>query len=84
MAHFCSRPIPLVDAFPISLWIYKQPEEDHCQGQGQGQEGGQGEPSQAKMHILGSVSSLISAQLNHYQVMTNTTFSCEYIDIINS
>ena len=68
-----SRPIPLVDAFPVSLWIYKQPEEDHLQGQGQGggqgHQGGQHEPSQAKMHILGSVSSLISAQLNHYQLL---------------
>jgi hypothetical protein len=23
-----SRPVPLVDAFPITLWLYKRPEED--------------------------------------------------------
>ena len=58
-----SRPIPLIDAFPLSLWIYKQPEEESLAA------AAQPEPSQAKMHILGTVSSLISAQLNHYQLL---------------
>ena len=58
-----NRPIPLVDAFPVSLWLYKEPEEVHEKKKTQDSK------PQAKMHILGTVNSLISVQLNHYQLL---------------
>ena len=108
-----SRPIPLVDAFPFTMWLYKQPEdssllqpgirkrdETHCT---QNSKVGltdsndlfakvniKKEKSQtnlvsgknqttciakndavktAKMHLLAQINSLVSLQLNHYQLL---------------
>ena len=65
-----NRPVPLVDAFPVCLWLYKEPDEESprmkkARQQQQQQQQGQ----QAKMHILGSTGGLVSAQLNHFQLL---------------
>lgn len=53
-----ARPIPLVDAFPLTLWMYKPLEDDASHNN----------PNEAKMHVIGQISSLVTIQLNHFQV----------------
>ena len=97
-----SRPIPLVDAFPFTMWLYKQPEESSIvQSQNskskssvnnevfekvnvkkdKGRESMANEKDKtasnsqihsikmAKMHLLAQINSLVSLQLNHYQLL---------------
>ena len=107
-----SRPIPLVDAFPFTMWLYKQPEEPtlqqttaHNQSKVVNNISSASKDSDnelfakvslkkdksekkysstkdnsiadaskssikvAKMHLLAQINSLVSLQLNHYQLL---------------
>ncbi len=60
-----NRPVPLVDAFPLNLWLYKEPDDLPEEKR----MAAQGDRPPAKMHILGETGGLVSAQLNHYQLL---------------
>ena len=97
-----SRPIPLVDAFPFTMWLYKQPEESSVLPNQNSKSNSsdnnelfakvnvrkdESEPSvacgknktascaetnsikMAKMHLLAQINSLVSLQLNHFQLL---------------
>ena len=79
-----SRPVPLVDAFPFTMWLYKQPEDIHSLSIASGNKSNiatsnvkspnlknkeQVAPQFAKMHLLAQISNLVSLQLNHYQLL---------------
>lgn len=80
-----SRPVPLVDAFPVTLWLYKEPD-----GVNRGRksnntcrlfpsrvtcpfsifsDSNKPKKQQAKLNLLVSVNSLVSVQLNHFQLL---------------
>uniref|UniRef100_A0A0K2UJH7 AGAP008379PAlike [Tribolium castaneum] n=1 Tax=Lepeophtheirus salmonis TaxID=72036 RepID=A0A0K2UJH7_LEPSM len=48
---------PLVNAFPVTLWLYKEPKELP------------NDSKEAKMHIIAQVHKLVTLQLNHYQLL---------------
>ncbi|KAL0273063.1 UNVERIFIED_CONTAM: hypothetical protein PYX00_005827 [Menopon gallinae] len=53
-------PVPFLDAFPLTLWVYfKMPDVD---------DGGD-DKNAADIHILAHISTLMSIQLNHYQYL---------------
>lgn len=60
------RPVPLVDAFPVTLWLYKKPDDE--EGAEPSPVSNQS-PPQADMYVIGSINSLISIQLNHFQLL---------------
>ncbi len=60
------RPVPLVDAFPLTLWLYKQPDDEDPQKQNATNSS---TVPTAKLHLLATVDSLVSAQLNHFQLL---------------
>ena len=73
------RPIPFIDAFPVSLWLYKQEDLPNA-GPGQGPKppplpkrnktpSGPKKLENAKIHLLVHISQLVSVQLNHYQFL---------------
>ena len=73
-----SRPIPLVDAFPLDIWLYKEPEE--LQGSATGPSPAkadkktpscddQQEQQRAKMHLLVQIETIVNVQINHYQLL---------------
>ena len=59
-----SRPIPLVDAFPLDVWLYKEPEDFSNK-----KEDSDNTVARAKMHLLVQIESIINVQLNHYQLL---------------
>ena len=69
-----SRPIPLVDAFPLDIWLYKEPEE--LQGSATAKADkktpscdDQQEQQRAKMHLLVQIETIVNVQINHYQLL---------------
>lgn len=76
-----SRPIPFIDAFPVSLWLYKQDEKEQVNPKPPPLPKRSRPPSgqkpttvvrpldQAKMHLLVHICNLVSVQLNHYQFL---------------
>ena len=69
-----SRPIPLVDAFPLDIWLYKEPEE--LQGSATAPADkktpscdDQQEQQRAKMHLLVQIETIVNVQINHYQLL---------------
>ncbi|XP_059079286.1 bridge-like lipid transfer protein family member 3B isoform X2 [Tigriopus californicus] len=64
-----SRPVPLVDAFPITLWLYKKPDDEDDKAIRSDKSSNTNESPQADMYVIGSIKSLISVQLNHYQLL---------------
>lgn len=56
-----NRPVPFLDAFPLTLWCYmsmKSPEKDLSENK-----------STADIHGLAYISNLVSVQINHYQYL---------------
>lgn len=53
-----NRPVPFLDAFPLTLWIHMN--DPHS---------GSVTPSVADIHGLAYISNLISVQINHYQFL---------------
>lgn len=56
-----NRPVPFLDAFPLTLWCYmsmKSPEKDSSENK-----------STADIHGLAYISNLVSVQINHYQYL---------------
>ncbi len=69
-----NRPVPLIDACPINLWLYKEPDEDEKRREPINkavgvQNAASKSKQQAKLHILGMTGGLVSAQVNHYQLL---------------
>ena len=69
------RPIPFIDAFPVSLWLYKQedlpesgPKPPPLPKRNKTPSGPK-KLENAKMHLLVHISQLVSVQLNHYQFL---------------
>eukprot|EP00095_Tigriopus_kingsejongensis_P003689 maker-scaffold11_size778918-snap-gene-6.50 protein:Tk03689 transcript:maker-scaffold11_size778918-snap-gene-6.50-mRNA-1 annotation:"uhrf1-binding protein 1-like protein" len=60
------RPVPLVDAFPVTIWLYKRPEGESGKPEPAPDPN---QPPQAKMYVLATINSLISVQLNHFQLL---------------
>lgn len=51
-----NRPVPFLDAFPLTLWVHMH-------------DPGTGPPGTADIHGLAYISNLISVQINHYQYL---------------
>ena len=69
-----SRPVPLIDAFPLDIWLYKEPEELYNKAAGKrtaaDDTSSQSQQQQrAKMHLLVQIESIVNVQLNHYQLL---------------
>ena len=75
-----ARPIPFIDAFPVSLWLYKQdvdlnaatakpPPLPKRTRPPSGSQKTVRALDQAKMHLLVHICNLVSVQLNHYQFL---------------
>ena len=58
-----NRAIPFLDAFPLTLWVHIQPNNDTVSPDAES-----GEPG-ADVHGLAYVGNLISVQINHYQYL---------------
>jgi len=72
------RPIPLVDAFPLDIWLYKEPEELQRSATGPSPAPAdkktpscddQQEQQRAKMHLLVQIETIVNVQINHYQLL---------------
>ena len=57
-----ARPVPLIDAFPLDIWLYKEPEELYVKNR-------RNKNERAKMQLLVQIESIINIQLNHYQLL---------------
>ncbi|KAJ8675797.1 hypothetical protein QAD02_011583 [Eretmocerus hayati] len=60
------RPVPFLDAFPLTVWLHMQPPKSQNQQQANPNPE---QPSNADIHALAYVGNLISVQINHYQYL---------------
>ncbi|XP_034939434.1 UHRF1-binding protein 1-like [Chelonus insularis] len=70
-----NRPVPLVDAFPLMIWLHindNSPATDNCGTKIQNNSGN------GNIHVLAHINNLISVQLNHYQYL----FLLRQLDIV--
>ena len=75
-----SRPVTLLDATPVMLWLYVKPEPEHSPPKDKGDRPNRkllsefyGEPEPVKdhigVHLLAATSQLVSVQLDHHQLL---------------
>lgn len=51
-----NRPVPFLDAFPLTVWLHVDPTLNNAEND-----------KTANIHVLASVTNLISVQINQYQ-----------------
>lgn len=59
-----NRPVPFLDAFPLTLWIHMKTEEGNDE-----ESSSSSKIPSADIHGLAYISNLISVQINHYQFL---------------
>lgn len=64
-----NRPVPFLDAFPLTLWLHMKMKPDSKASSQQDISGESEETKTADIHGLAHISNLVSVQINHYQFL---------------